>query len=249
METIANVERIEINNPDQKPLPVTLLSGFLGAGKTTLLENILRNKEGLRVAVIVNDMAELNIDAELIKGSKLVQVKDEVIQLSNYSQFENGCICCSLREDLLKEVAKLAKEGKFDYLVIESTGISEPTQVAETFSFTMDKNSNEILSKIAKLDTCVTVVDALQFFRFFNTADIVTDKYKDADENDIRTITECMIDQIEFADVILINKMDLVKDPIEIKRVKDTIRKLNMHAEIIDTIRSAVPMDKVINTG
>merc|ERR1712054_245780 len=173
MESIAKVEKVAKENPDFKPLPVTLLSGFLGSGKTTLLEHILRNKEGMRVAVIVNDMAELKIDAELVKNTGMVQVKEELVQL------ENGCICCTLREDLLKEIAKLSEQGKFDYLVIESTGISEPIQVAETFTFTMDENSNDVLSKVAKLDTCVTVVDAGNFFNYFNTADSVVDRYKD----------------------------------------------------------------------
>jgi len=245
MQTLAKVEKIagQINNPDHKPLPVTLLSGFLGSGKTTLLEHILRNKEGMRVAVIVNDMAELNIDAELVKNTGMVQVKEELVQ------FENGCICCTLREDLLQEIAKLSEAGKFDYLVIESTGISEPVQVAETFTFTMDEKSNEILSKLAKLDTCVTVVDASNFFRHFNTGETVVDRYKDADKDDDRTITELMIDQLEFADVILINKMDLVKDPKELKRIKDVIKKLNPTAEITGTIRSQVPMNTIINTG
>merc|ERR1711998_491019 len=241
MKSLAKVEEIAKNNPDQKPLPVTLLSGFLGSGKTTLLEHILRNKEGMRVAVIVNDMAELNIDAELVKSTGMVQVKEELVQ------FENGCICCTLREDLLKEIAKLSEQGKFDYLVIESTGISEPISVAETFTFTMDEDSNQILSKIAKLDTCVTVVDASNFFRHFNTADYIGDKFE-ADARDERTITELVVDQLEFADVILVNKMDQVKDPKEVEKIKDVIRKLNMHAEIIPSVRSQVPMDKIINT-
>merc|ERR1712072_1398309 len=215
--TLNQVKEVGAKDPERKALPVTLLSGFLGSGKTTLLEHILRNKEGMRIAVIVNDMAELNIDAELVKSTGMVQVKEELVQ------FENGCICCTLREDLLKEIAKLSEQGKFDYLVIESTGISEPIQVAETFTFTMDENSNEILSKIAKLDTCVTVIDASNFRTYFNTPESVTDKYKDADEKDQRTITELMIDQLEFADVILINKLDLVKDPKELKKIKDVI--------------------------
>lgn len=228
----------------KKQLPVTQLSGFLGSGKTTLLHHILNNKENKKVAVIVNDMAELNIDAELVKSSGLVNIENELVQL------ENGCICCTLREDLLKEISKIADLQSFDYLVIESTGISEPIKVAETFTFDLaGTGSDDILGKRAKLDTCVTVVDASNFFQHFNTDEVVFDRYKDANEGDERTVTELMIDQIEFSDVILINKIDLLTCDQELQKICEVVKQLNPNAEIIHTERSIVGMNKVLNTG
>ena len=187
-----------------KLLPVTVLSGFLGAGKTTVLSHILNNREGKKVAVIVNDMSEINIDAEMIKSEVSLSHKEEkLIEMSN------GCICCTLREDLLLEVNKLAKEGKFDYLVIESTGISEPLPVAETFTFA-DEDGNS-LSEVAKLDTMVTVVDAVNFLKDYDEAKYLQESGESLGEDDERSVADLLIDQIEFADVLLISKTDLVK--------------------------------------
>ena len=183
-----------------KKLPVTVLSGFLGAGKTTVLNHVLNNRKGLRVAVIVNDMSEVNIDAQLVKNEvKLSRTEEKLVELSN------GCICCTLREDLIKEVSALARQRKFDYLLIESTGISEPIPVAQTFSFETGEPLND-LTPFTRLDTMVTVVDAFNFFNDFGSAESLLDRKLTDDEEDQRTIVNLLTDQIEFANVIILNK-------------------------------------------
>ena len=218
--------------------PVTVLSGFLGAGKTTVLSHILNNREGKKVAVIVNDMSEINIDAEMIKSEVSLSHKEEkLIEMSN------GCICCTLREDLLLEVNKLAKEGKFDYLVIESTGISEPLPVAETFTFA-DEDGNS-LSEVAKLDTMVTVVDAVNFLKDYDEAKYLQVSGESLGEDDERSVADLLIDQIEFADVLLISKTDLVKKS-DIDRLIAILKTLNTNARILPISQGKVSVNEVL---
>ncbi|MBH0028435.1 GTP-binding protein [Pseudoalteromonas sp. SWN29] len=222
-------------------LPVTVLSGFLGAGKTTVLSHILNNRQGKKVAVIVNDMSDINIDAATIKSAVSLSHSDEKLV-----EMSNGCICCTLREDLLVEVGKLAKEGRFDYLVIESTGISEPLPVAETFTFT-DENGIS-LGDVATLDTMVTVVDAVNFLNDYEQANDLQDTGESLGEDDERSVAGLLVDQVEFADVILISKTDLITND-ELNRLTAILNTLNTQAKIIPISNGNININEVLNTG
>jgi G3E family GTPase len=224
-----------------KRLPVTVLSGFLGAGKSTLMNYILRNREGLKVAVIVNDMSEINIDgSEVQRDVSLNRSEEKLIEMSN------GCICCTLREDLLEEVGRLAREGRFDYLLIESTGISEPLPVAETFTFRGEDGQS--LADLARLDCMVTVVDGLSFLADYQAAESLASRGETLGEDDERSITDLLIEQVEFADVLLISKIDLISSA-DREELTAILRSLNSHAEIIPMVMGAVPLASILNTG
>ncbi|NMO95021.1 GTP-binding protein [Paenibacillus lemnae] len=225
----------------QNKIPVTVLSGYLGSGKTTVLNHVLNNRQGLKVAVIVNDMSEINIDAALVKGeASLSRTEEKLVEMTN------GCICCTLRDDLMQEIEKLVNEGRFDYILIESTGISEPIPVAQTFTYA-DEETGIDLTHLARLDCLVTVVDANRFWHDFASGQSLLDRNQSAREDDTRDVVDLLIDQIETCDVLLLNKCDLVEED-ELNKLEAVLRKLQPGAKLIRTRHGEIDPAEILNT-